>query len=162
MVCHRCSKYKGLVDVATDVTRGQVGVVIYSPVIPTWNGIIAVYQWRKMCQAKPEIQPMTRGLASRGKPRGWSQPPVHPGMHWLYRDDQKTQQNNPGPCLQELDLLFFYQQLPLFNFLFTDFTQHYPSLILFQCRFPHPHCASIPPAWKPPQIWVNQTIPTYT
>lgn len=107
-----------------------------------------------------EIQPMTRGLVSRGKSLCWSQPPVHPEMHWPCRDHQETQQSTPGPGLQELDLLFFYQQLPFFNFLFTDFTQHFPSLILFQCQFPHPHCASIPPAWNSPQIWVNRTIPT--
>lgn len=141
---------------ATDVTRGQVGVVIYSPVI---RSNCCLPMKKDVPGNAKQIQPMTRGLVSRGKSLCWSQPPVHPEMHWPCRDHQETQQSIPRLGLQELDLLFLYQELPFFNFLFTDFTQHYPSLILFQCQFPHPHCASIPPAWKPPRSGSTKPFP---
>ena len=102
----------------------------------------------KTKQTEPKEIPMTRGLVSRVKSLGWSQPSSIQRCTNLI----KTKKPNvtPGPRFHELDLFFFiYKQLPLSNFIFIDLTIYYFLWMISQCQFPHPYCGSNPPAWKP-------------
>lgn len=67
----------------------------------------------------------------------WSQPPV-PSALTLHRPLRSSS--------EPLGLVSKNLHLLLFNVLFTDLTHHHPSHVPVSST---PHCASIPPTWKP-------------
>lgn len=119
----------------TNTNRGRVGLVIYSPVISVCSRGVAVYQQKKVCQAKTN----TTQRGAHEIPSEQSKVPVLVSTSCPPRDAltlQRPLRNTavyPWVGLQELDLPF----LSVFSCI-LHFIIHHMS---FQCRFPHAHCA---------------------